>query len=193
MIPPSAEQIALGILPVAGHYACGSSLVIEMNGEGAMDPKYGAEVIEAVADPANWEIWPAPDHHPEVLYQHFPEFTCLCPRSNYPDFAAVHLVLIPSAKVVELKHFKLWLNSYRTREISHELATAEIVDTLSKTLDLNYIFVLMEYTPRGNLTTIPMVEYQHSRLRDLPADSPLSLALENARRIKNRLIDRVIG
>jgi 7-cyano-7-deazaguanine reductase len=193
MIPPSIEQIASGILPVAGHYDCGSSFVVEMNGGGVVDPKYGAEVIEAVADPANWEIWPAPEHHPEVLYQHFPEFTCLCPRSNYPDFAAVHLVIMPSTKVVELKHFKLWLNSFRTREISHELATAEIVDTLSKTLDLNYIFVLMEYTPRGNLTTIPMVEFQHSRLRDLPAESPLALALGNARRIKNRLIDRAVG
>src|SRR4051794_32869234 len=193
MIPPSNEQIVLAILPVAGHYDCGSSFVVEMYGEGEMDPKYGADEIETVADPANWEIWPAPEHHPEVLYQHFPEFTCLCPRSNYPDFAAVHLVLMPSTKVVELKHFKLWLNSFRTREISHELATAEIVDTLSKTLDLNYIFVLMEYTPRGNLTTIQMVKSHPSRPRDLPAESPLALALQNARRIKTRLIDRVIG
>ena len=154
--------------------------------------KYGGEAVAAAADPATWEIWPAPEGHREVLYQRFPEFTCLCPRSEYPDFATVHLVTIPDRKVLELKHLKLWLNSFRDRAISHELATAEIVDTLSKTLDLNYIFVLMEYTPRGNLTTIPMVEYQHSRLRELPTDAPHALALENARRIKNRLIDRVI-
>src|SRR5690348_11030386 len=107
---------------------------------------YGADAVEAAAVPANWEIWPAPERHPEVLYQHFPEFTCLCPRSSYPDFAAVHLVIVPDKKVVELKHLKLWLNSYRERAISHELATAEIVDTLASVLDLHYAFVLMHYT-----------------------------------------------
>lgn len=155
--------------------------------------KYGAEAIDAAADPANWEIWPAPERHPEVLYQHFPEFTCLCPRSSYPDFAAVNLVIIPDRKVVELKHLKLWLNSFRTRSISHELATAEIVDTLVTTLDLHYAFALMDYTPRGNLTTIPMVEYHHPRLEGLEANHPLRLALANAQRIKERLIDRAIG
>lgn len=154
---------------------------------------YGAEAIAGVADPSNWEIWPAPERHPEVLYQHFPEFTCLCPRSSYPDFAAVHLVTVPDRKVVELKHLKLWLNSFRERPISHELAAAEIVDTLASTLDLHYVFVLMEYTPRGNLTTYPMVEYQHPRVHDLAPEAALRLALGNARRIKERLIDRVIG
>jgi NADPH-dependent 7-cyano-7-deazaguanine reductase QueF len=86
----------------------------------------------------------------------------------------------------------LWLNSYRDREISHELATAEIVDTLRSVLDLHYIFVLMDYTPRGNLSTIPMVEYEHPRLHDEAPISSLRLALANARRIKERLIDQVI-
>jgi 7-cyano-7-deazaguanine reductase len=158
-----------------------------------MTGSYGREAIAEVADPANWEIWPAPERHPEVLYQRFPEFTCLCPRSSYPDFASVHLVLIPNRTVVELKHLKLWLNSFRDRQISHELATAEIVETLSSVLDLHYCFILMEYTPRGNLTTIPMVEHQHPRLSTIAADDPLLLALDNARRIKERLIDRAVG
>ncbi len=56
---------------------------------------YGAIATEAAADPARWEIWPAPAGHRETLYQRFPEFTCLCPRSGYPDFATVHLVIVP--------------------------------------------------------------------------------------------------
>ncbi len=154
---------------------------------------YGSNAIAAAADPANWELWPAPEHHAEVLYQRFPEFTCLCPRSSYPDFATVHLVTVPHRKVVELKHLKLWFNSFRDRGISHELATAEIVDTLAKVLDLYYIFVLMEYTPRGNLTTVPMVEHQHPRVHDLAPTDPVRLALDNARHVKRRLIDRVLG
>lgn len=154
---------------------------------------YGADAVEEAADPGRWEIWPAPERLPEALYQRFPEFTCLCPRSGYPDFATVHLVIVPNRKVVELKHLKLWLNSYRDRPISHELATAEIVETLATTLDLHYAFILMEYTPRGNLTTFPMVEHQHERVRGLAPHDPLNLALENARHVKRRLIDRAIG
>jgi 7-cyano-7-deazaguanine reductase len=157
-----------------------------------MEMMYGAAAIEEAADPASWEIWPAPEHYHEALYQRFPEFTCLCPRSSYPDFATVHLVTVPDRTVVELKHLKLWLNSFRTRSISHELATAEIVDTMATTLDLHYVFVLMEYTPRGNLTTFPLIEHRHPRVRDLLPDDPLLAAIENAQQIKRLLIERVV-
>ena len=155
--------------------------------------RYGDEAVAAAGDPAHWEIWPAPAGHCEVLYQRFPEFTCLCPRSGYPDFATVHLVTIPYRTVVELKHLKLWLNSFRERRISHELATAEIVETLAGRLDLSYAFILMQYTPRGNLLTVPMIEHRHPRLHGLAADAPLNLALANAARIRDRLIDQAVS
>lgn len=154
---------------------------------------YGDAAVRAAADPATWEIWPAPEGHREVLYQRFPEFTCLCPRSGYPDFATVHLVTIPDRLVVELKHLKLWLNSFRQRQISHELATAEILDTLVQRLGLAYAFILMEYTPRGNLLTVPMIEHRDPHLPALDADLPLSVALANATRVRDRIIDQVIS
>lgn len=154
---------------------------------------YGSDAVAAAANPATWEIWPAPTGHREVLYQRFPEFTCLCPRSGYPDFATVHLVTVPRDKVLELKHLKLWLNSFRERPISHELASAEIVDTLARTLGLAYIFILMEYTPRGNLITIPMIEHRDPGLAHLDANEPLALALANAARVRDRLIDLAIA
>ncbi len=153
---------------------------------------YGGEAIAAAGNPAAWELWPAPEGHREVLYQRFPEFTCLCPRSAYPDFATVHLVTIPDRKVLELKHFKLWLNSFRERSISHELAAAEIVDTLAKTLDLAYVFILMEYTPRGNLLTIPMIEHRRAALHSPAETDPLAMALANAERVRDRLIARAV-
>lgn len=154
--------------------------------------RYGSEAIAAATTPATWDLWPAPEGHREVLYQRFPEFTCLCPRSGYPDFATVHLVTIPDRKVLELKHLKLWLNSFRERSISHELAAAEIVDTLASTLDLAYLFILMEYTPRGNLLTIPMIEHRHADLHTLAPSDPLAAALANAERVRDRLIARAI-
>lgn len=121
------------------------------------DIKYGAKKIGEMFDTKNWEIWPAPPGE-EVIYNFFPEFTCLCPRSGYPDFAKVHIVTIPDKKVLELKCLKLWLNSFRNLGISHENATYLIAKTLIYILELKRVFVFMEYTPRGNLTTYPMTE-----------------------------------
>lgn len=154
--------------------------------------RYGDEAIKAVADPAQWEIWAAPEGHREVLYQRFPEFTCLCPRSGYPDFATVHLVTIPDRKVLELKHLKLWPNSFRERRISHEAAAAEIVDTLARTLDLFYAFILMAYTPRGNLITVPMIEFRRPGPSEVAETDQLALALANAARVRDRLIDQAV-
>jgi 7-cyano-7-deazaguanine reductase len=155
--------------------------------------KYGSDAVAEAADPATWEIWPAPATHREVLYQRFPEFTCLCPRSGYPDFATLHLVTIPTTRVIELKHLKLWLNSYRERQISHELAAAEIVDTLVERLDLAFAFILMEYTPRGNLLTIPMIEYHAEQDTGDHVDRRLAAALANAERVRDQLIAQVIA
>ena len=162
---------------------------METNGA---DPHYGTAHIETAADPASWELWPAPDH-PEVLYQHFPEFTCLCPRSGYPDFATIHLIVIPKAKVVELKHLKLWLNSYRDRRISHEVATTAVLQTLTERIAPHLAVVLMEYTPRGNLTTLPLVEHRSDAALTSEPSSPLGLAIANADLVKARLIDRVLA
>lgn len=158
-----------------------------------MSTRYGKETTTTAADPANWELWPAPDGYPEALYQRFPEFTCLCPRSGYPDFATIHLVTVPSRQVVELKQLKLWFNSFRERPISHELATAHIVATLATVLDLHYTFLLMAYTPRGNLITYPMVEHVHPRIHALTSEDPLRLAIDNAHHVKRLLIERVLG
>jgi len=155
-------------------------------------PPYGDIAIANAADPSQWELWDAPTH-PEVLYQRFPEFTCRCPRSGYPDFATVHLIVIPDQQVIELKHLKLWFNSFRDRQISHEAATAEVLETIARAITPHLVFVLMEYTPRGNLTTFPMVEHRSLRLRDLDQDDPLARAVTNAEVVKERLIDRVLA
>jgi len=150
---------------------------------------YGEDEIVKYANPDNWELWDSPTGY-ETLYQTFPEFTCLCPRSSYPDFARVHLVVVPSTKVLELKNLKMWLNSYRNKKISHENATFEILDTLVKKLDLAYGFILMEYTPRGNLTTFPMREFSNINYVAKSVDSELSV--KNAIEIKNKIINHVM-
>lgn len=116
--------------------------------------KYGEQAVKDYSDIKNWELWDAPKEE-EAIYQTFGEFTCLCPRSGYPDYATIHIVSVPGKKVLELKILKLWLNSFRNVGISHENACQTIFDTLWTALKPKALFVAMEYTPRGNLHTFP--------------------------------------
>ncbi len=147
-----------------------------------MGDKYGIAEQNKFADSKNWEIWDAPQHE-EVIYQMFPEFTCLCPRSGYPDFAKVHLIIVPDKKIVELKCLKLWFNSFRNVGISHEDVTVKIATTLFETLKLKYIFVLTEFSPRGNLVTYPMTELNANKGAEVR---------EEIKIIKEKLLRKII-
>jgi len=113
--------------------------------------KYGAKTIKK----AKLEIWDNPnpdrDYTIEISY---PEFTCLCPRSGYPDFAEIKIVYVPDRKIVELKALKLWLNSFRDTSISHESVTNLIFDRLSKDLKPRKLDVIGDFNVRGNVKTV---------------------------------------
>lgn len=112
---------------------------------------YGEKSIQE----AKLEAWdnPYPDRD-YVIEISFPEFTCLCPRSGYPDFATIRLKYIPDKKIVELKSLKLYLNSYRDKHISHESVTNKIYDDLKSLLNPRFIELIGDFNPRGNVKTI---------------------------------------
>ena len=113
--------------------------------------KYGEKAIKSV----RLEIWKNP--HPERDYEiniSFPEFTCLCPRSGYPDYANIIIKYVPDEKIVELKSLKLYLNSYRNLYISHEESTNKIFDELKKKLKPRSLEVVGDFNPRGNVKTV---------------------------------------
>ncbi|MCX8028037.1 MAG: preQ(1) synthase [Thermodesulfovibrionales bacterium] len=121
--------------------------------------KYGEEAIKK----AEIEIWDNPN--PERQYEvniTFPEFTCLCPRSGYPDFATIIINYKPDKKIVELKSLKLYLNSFRQRYISHEEVTNIIFSELYSKLSPRYLEVIGDFNPRGNVKTIIKVTSQQS-------------------------------
>ncbi|RMG69837.1 MAG: NADPH-dependent 7-cyano-7-deazaguanine reductase QueF [Nitrospirae bacterium] len=113
--------------------------------------KYGEKAIKE----AKLEDWdnPFPDRDYEINIT-FSEFTCLCPRSGYPDFATIKIRYIPDRKIVELKSLKLYLNSYRQRYISHEEATNQIYSDLEALLKPRFLEVIGDFNPRGNVKTI---------------------------------------
>ncbi|WP_456401897.1 preQ(1) synthase [Persephonella sp.] len=113
--------------------------------------KYGEkEILES-----KLERWPNPN--PENKYTidiTFPEFTCLCPRSGYPDFATIKINYIPDQYIVELKSLKLYLNKFRNQYISHEEATNKIFNDLYDLLKPIYLEVVGDWNPRGNVKTV---------------------------------------
>ena len=113
--------------------------------------KYGEKEISE----AKLELWdnPSPDRD-YVIDMSFPEFTCLCPRSGYPDFATIGIKFVPDEKIVELKSLKLWLNGFRGRHISHEEVTNHIYDELKGALKPRRLQVIGDFSPRGNLHTV---------------------------------------
>jgi 7-cyano-7-deazaguanine reductase len=113
--------------------------------------KYGAKMIaestlEAVENDNQ-------DRNYEVDFT-IPEFTCLCPRSNFPDFATIHIKYVPDRKLVELKSLKLYINRFRNEEMFHETAINRILDDLVAVLDPRYIEVVGDFNVRGNIKTV---------------------------------------
>ena len=118
--------------------------------------KYGQIEIER----NELEPWPNPHADRDyVIHFEIPEFTCLCPRSGYPDFATMVIDYVPDASVVELKSLKLYINTYRNRGISHEGATNEILDDLVRVLDPRWMRVVGEFNVRGNIKTTIYTEH----------------------------------
>ena len=113
--------------------------------------KYGEKKI----DEAKLEKWvnPSSDRNYTVDIS-LPEFTCLCPRSGYPDFATINISYIPAKYIVELKSLKLYLNNFRNRKVSHESATNNIFDDLKKLLRPRHLEVTGDFNPRGNVKTV---------------------------------------
>ena len=112
---------------------------------------YGTRAVRE----AELERWPNPT--PERDYEvaiTFPEFTCLCPRSGYPDFATITVSYIPDAWIVELRSLKLFLNGFRDVAMAHEEAANRVLDELVALLDPRWMAVEADFNPRGNVHTV---------------------------------------
>lgn len=89
-----------------------------------------------------------------------PEFTCLCPRSGFPDFATIRIKYVPDRYCVELKSLKLYINSFRDQHVFHEDVTNVIIQDLIDLLDPWEITVVGDFTVRGNIHTVVTATHQ---------------------------------
>ena len=83
-----------------------------------------------------------------------PEFTCVCPKTGFPDFATINIRYIPDQWCVELKSLKLYINKFRDRGIFHEDVVNLILDDILTLLDPWEIEVVGDFSVRGNIKTV---------------------------------------
>jgi 7-cyano-7-deazaguanine reductase len=123
---------------------------------GAPGEKYGTAAIRE----ATLERWPNPEPgRPYVVSMELPEFTCLCPRSGFPDFALLKIRYQPREWIVELKSLKLYINGFRDRSLSHEAVANQVLDDLVALLEPRWMRVTADFNVRGNIKTVVRAEH----------------------------------
>jgi 7-cyano-7-deazaguanine reductase len=115
---------------------------------------------EAQIAEAELEALPNPAPHREYTVEmSYPEFTCKCPRSGYPDFATVTLTFVPAASICELKSWKLYLNRFRDQYIFHEAVTNRILDDFVAAIKPARADIVADWNVRGNVKTVIRASY----------------------------------
>jgi len=89
-----------------------------------------------------------------------PEFTAICPFSDFPDFATIKIDYIPNELCVELKSLKLYINGFRSVKIFHEHVVNRILEDLVKACDPMAMDIEGDFNIRGNIKTVIRASYR---------------------------------
>jgi len=88
-----------------------------------------------------------------------PEFTAICPFSDFPDFAVIKLKYVPNERCIELKSLKLYINSFRNVKVFHEHVINMILDDFVKACDPMKVEIEGDFHVRGNIKTVVKASY----------------------------------
>jgi 7-cyano-7-deazaguanine reductase len=89
-----------------------------------------------------------------------PEFTAICPFSDFPDFATIKIEYVPHHLCVELKSLKLYINAYRDKKIFHEHVVNRILDDFVHACDPLAVDIEGDFNIRGNIKTVIRASYR---------------------------------
>lgn len=92
-----------------------------------------------------------------------PEFTAICPFSDFPDFATIRLEYVPNERCVELKSLKLYINSFRDVKIFHEHVINIILQDFVRACDPLKVEIEGDFHVRGNIKTTIKAEYHRRK------------------------------
>jgi len=89
-----------------------------------------------------------------------PEFTAICPFSDFPDFANIRLTYVPHERCVELKSLKLYINSFREVKIFHEHVINVILEDFVRACQPLSVELEGDFNIRGNIKTVVRASYK---------------------------------
>ena len=89
-----------------------------------------------------------------------PEFTCVCPFSDFPDFATLRLEYVPNERCIELKSLKLYINSFRHVKVFHEHVINMILEDFVNACDPLSVELEGDFNVRGNIKTTVRASYK---------------------------------
>lgn len=95
-----------------------------------------------------------------VISLDIPEFTCICPKTGLPDFAAIKIEYSPDRHCVELKSFKMYAIFYRNIGIFHENVVNKITEDFIRSVSPRWAKVTAVFNPRGGIATTVTREYK---------------------------------
>jgi len=107
------------------------------------------------------EIWK--NQYPDKDYKinlEIGEFTCICPKTGLPDFAAIYIEYSPDKLCVELKSLKMYFIFYRDVGIFHEHLVNRALDDFVKACKPRWVRVRGEFNVRGGIKTTVTAEYE---------------------------------
>jgi 7-cyano-7-deazaguanine reductase len=88
-----------------------------------------------------------------------PEFTAICPFSDFPDFGVISIDYVPRELCIELKSLKLYINSFRSVKIFHEHVVNRILEDFVRACDPVSVDIEGDFNVRGNIKTIVRASY----------------------------------
>ena len=89
-----------------------------------------------------------------------PEFTAICPFSDFPDFAVIKLKYVPNQLCIELKSLKLYINAFRDVKVFHEHVINMILDDFVAACDPLRVEIEGDFHVRGNIKTVVRASYK---------------------------------
>lgn len=92
-----------------------------------------------------------------------PEFTAICPFSDFPDFAKIRLQYVPFERCIELKSLKLYINSFREVKIFHEHVVNVMMEDFVRACDPVRVEIEGDFNVRGNIKTVVRASYDKER------------------------------
>ena len=110
------------------------------------------------------DVWE--NKYPEKAYMinlETPEFTCICPKTGLPDFAAIKIEYSPAKWCVELKSLKEYLISFRGVGIFHEHAVNRMLDDFVAACRPRWARIVGEFNVRGGIKTTVEAKYAGNR------------------------------